>query len=314
MNRLILAKIAAIAIAVPMLLSSARADFGIPVIYGAAVDSNANTLTLTGANFGQSPTVTLGGVLPLTVQSSSSTQIVAALPASLAPGNYLLLAKFGNFTAAVFETTVGSVGPRGPQGPRGDQGPAGAPGQPGPAGANGVNGTSVTVTALPSGDVNCNTGGALVSGSSGSVPVCNGAPGQAGSAADDVAYLTSAESGIAFFSVSATTLATLDPLPAGSWVIIAKSSVEDLAGRGLNCLLTPTKSGQPLDTSQSIDIAGVGATEEIHAVVLTGGLVTDPSTGITGVALLCTGEPATSASKIVALPASALHTVVNAPE
>lgn len=148
-----------IAVSVTMLLSSARADFGIPVIYGATVDNNANTLTLTGANFGQNPTVTLGGVLPLTVQSSSSTQIVAALPASLAPGSYLLLAKFGNFTAAVFEAAVGAVGPRGPQGPAGPIGPKGdtgatgsngAPGAPGPQGPKGDTGSAGTTVVVAS--------------------------------------------------------------------------------------------------------------------------------------------------------------------
>src|SRR6185437_9907300 len=113
-----------------MLVSSACADdFGIPIVYGATVDANANTLTLTGVHLGQSPTVTLGGVLPLTVQSSSGTQIVASLPPTLAPGSYLIFAKFSNFTVAVFEATVGAVGPRGPQGA---QGPTGSPGAQGP--------------------------------------------------------------------------------------------------------------------------------------------------------------------------------------
>jgi hypothetical protein len=125
---------------VTMLLSSARADFGVPIVYGATEDSNSNTLTLTGVNFGPSPTVTLGGVLPLTVQSSSGTQIVANVPAALAPGSYLIVAKFSNFTVAVFEATIGNVGPRGPQGPAGQAGAAGAPGSPGPAGPAGAMG------------------------------------------------------------------------------------------------------------------------------------------------------------------------------
>ncbi len=151
----------AIAVSVTMLLSSAGADFGIPVIYGATVDNDANTLTLTGANFGHSPSVILGGVLPLTVQSSSSTQIVAALPATLAPGSYLLLVRFGNFTAAVFEATVGAAGPPGPQGPAGPiglKGDTGAPGSPGPQGPKGDVGPPGTPVVVAS---NQNAGGSF---------------------------------------------------------------------------------------------------------------------------------------------------------
>jgi hypothetical protein len=151
----------------------------IPIVYDATVDTKANTLTITGINFGQSPTVTLGGVLPLNVHSgATSTQIVADLPASLAPGSYLVFTKFSNFTVAVFEATIGAVGPRGPAGPVG------------PAGPSGANGISVAVVALPVGDAHCPTGGALVSGAYGNSYVCNGAQGPPGAAGSNGTFGT----------------------------------------------------------------------------------------------------------------------------
>jgi hypothetical protein len=167
----------AVALTLPLLVSLAQAQFGIPIIYDATLDRSAGTLTLTGVNFGPSPTVTLGGVLPLTVLNSSATKIVASVPAALAPGSYLLFVKFSNFTVSLFEATIGAVGPQGPPGAPGTPGPPGAPGASGAPGANGI---SVTVAAVSSGDAHCPTGGALVTGASGSTYVCNGAQGPAG--------------------------------------------------------------------------------------------------------------------------------------
>lgn len=96
--------------------STARADFGFPVVFSATADTNANTLTLSGINFGAGPTVTLGGSQQLPVQSFDSSQIIANLPANLAPGSYLLTVKFSNPTFTVFEVTIGAVGPPGPSG------------------------------------------------------------------------------------------------------------------------------------------------------------------------------------------------------
>lgn len=145
MKRLLLA----IVVLLPLLARTAQAG-GLPIVYDATVDPNANTLTLTGVDFGPSPTVTLGGVLPLTVQSFSSTQIVAALPSNLAPGSYLIFAKFTNFTVAVFEATVGAVGPRGPAGPQGAQGPQGLTGATGAVGPVGPQGPAGPTGSLPS--------------------------------------------------------------------------------------------------------------------------------------------------------------------
>ena len=93
--------------------STARADFGFPVVFSATVDTTASTLTLSGVNFGGSPIVMLGGAQQLSVQSSISSQIIASLPANLNPGSYLLTVKFSNSTFTIFEVTIGAVGPPG---------------------------------------------------------------------------------------------------------------------------------------------------------------------------------------------------------
>jgi len=161
-----------LALCLLLLVSTAKAGVddaeavGIPIVFGATVDTKANTLTLTGTHFGASPTVTLGGVLPLAVLSSNSTQIVTDLPASLAPGSYLLFLQFSNgndsgdigragvdlaqgtgvnHTAAVFEVTVGAVGPQGPKGDPGAPGPKGDPGATGQPGAAGAPGQAATI-------------------------------------------------------------------------------------------------------------------------------------------------------------------------
>lgn len=130
-------------------------------------------LTVTGSNFQHSgngaavtPVVTLGSTA-LTVQSASDTQILAALPAGITPGTYLLTVSRGPSTTDNWSTdvTLGDVGPRGPKGPTGDKGPDGPPGPPGlqgPVGPPGIvpgatqladaiyqvpNGTSCSLTA-----------------------------------------------------------------------------------------------------------------------------------------------------------------------
>ncbi len=119
----------------------------IPLIKSAVVDTVNKKLTLAGSNLGLSPVVTLGSV-PLGVQSSTATQIVATFPSasppsSFTPGDYFLTVSFSNHTISIFEVTLGaagSPGPTGPQGPLGFQGPPGAQGLTGPAGAPGAAG------------------------------------------------------------------------------------------------------------------------------------------------------------------------------
>jgi IPT/TIG domain len=121
-KRYLVLAIAGVALLMSFPRSTARAEFGFPVVFNTTVDTNANTLTITGINFGENPRVTLGGTQQLTVQNSNSTQIVANLPANLAPGSYLLFLKFGDPTFGVFEVTIGAVGPVGPPGPSGSGG------------------------------------------------------------------------------------------------------------------------------------------------------------------------------------------------
>jgi hypothetical protein len=122
--------------------SPADADFdSFPIINSAVVDYGNKTITISGANFGLGPVITLGGVT-LAVQTATSTQLVANFPAAsppsgFTPGTYFLKVKFNSDDPAFFVVALGAVGPAGPSGP---QGPPGAPGQQGPAGAPGVQG------------------------------------------------------------------------------------------------------------------------------------------------------------------------------
>ena len=114
----------------------------------------SNTLTITGQNFGPGlPTVQLGGT-NLTVVSHTANQILANLPAGIAPGSYLLaITAAGNGAGnqsqnnyVTFALTIGAAGPQGPagiQGPQGLiglQGPQGVQGTPGPIGPVGPQG------------------------------------------------------------------------------------------------------------------------------------------------------------------------------
>jgi hypothetical protein len=78
-----------------------------PVVNGAYVNWAAGTLTIEGTGFGSgTPVVTLGGN-PLTVQSSSSTLILASIPAGLPEGSYLLtVQQAAGTTKARFEVTA----------------------------------------------------------------------------------------------------------------------------------------------------------------------------------------------------------------
>jgi type VI secretion system Hcp family effector len=116
-----------------------------PVIISASADVEAEHLTIRGLYFGRSaPHVRLAGE-ELTVLSSSPFEILAALPAGIEPGSYLLTVsqRFRPNRSVTFDVTVGAVGPQGPGGPQGPEGPPGLPGPqglqglPGPEGARG---------------------------------------------------------------------------------------------------------------------------------------------------------------------------------
>ncbi len=114
------------------------------VISSAVVSYTGGTLTIVGTGFGSSPQVTVANV-KLTVQSATSSKIVASFPSttppgSITPGTYLLTVSFSNTLPAVFTLALGTAGPPGPAGPQGPQGLTGATGPTGPAGPAGPQG------------------------------------------------------------------------------------------------------------------------------------------------------------------------------
>ena len=128
-----------------LLVSSAGAQANFGLIDDVVPDYLHQTLTITGTNFSTaSNTVTLASTT-LHVQSATSTQIVAALPAgstftaSFSPGTYLLTVVSG-WLPRIFLVTLGTAGPQGLPGPRGARGVAGPPGAQGPQGLQGPQG------------------------------------------------------------------------------------------------------------------------------------------------------------------------------
>ena len=88
-----------------------------PVVSSAVIDGA--TISITGVNFGTSPSVTLGSItLGNVVVNNLGTEIHASVPA-LAAGSYLLTVQSGNNKSAAFEITIGAIGPQGRQGRRG---------------------------------------------------------------------------------------------------------------------------------------------------------------------------------------------------
>ena len=96
------------------------------VIVSASADVAAGTLTIVGTEFGDEPVVTLNAT-PLTVVTSTPSQIDATLPPGLAPGSYLLTVSRGPATTQfdAFNVTLGAAGPQGPPGGMGAPGPPG---------------------------------------------------------------------------------------------------------------------------------------------------------------------------------------------
>jgi hypothetical protein len=88
-----------------------------------------DTITITGADFGDEvPRVTLG-LTELAVLTHGPTEIVAGLPERVPPGSYQLLVHRGRGSGAldreapgVFVVTIGATGPVGPQGIKGEKG------------------------------------------------------------------------------------------------------------------------------------------------------------------------------------------------
>jgi len=81
-------------------------------VTGAVPDPGGQTLTITGANFGRRPLVTLD-LLPVTVQFAVDTQIVAAVPVKMMPaGKYLLTVSRGTLPtdSASIQVMLGGSG------------------------------------------------------------------------------------------------------------------------------------------------------------------------------------------------------------
>jgi Collagen triple helix repeat (20 copies) len=124
------------------------------VITSAAFDESNSHLVITGQNFswpangsghGAPPVVTLD-LMPLTVLSATSTEIVASLSGNFPEGTYLVTVSRGQgavdngaFAVAIYHEEAGQT-IQGPAGPAGPQGPAGPMGPVGPQGANGAAG------------------------------------------------------------------------------------------------------------------------------------------------------------------------------
>ena len=107
----------------------------VPVVNSGTINYQTNQITLTGTGFQPAkakPTVTFNGAA-LTVTTFNNTQVVATLPASMAPGTFDLVLTNSQGNAVDFNMNYGATGPQGPAGPAGA---AGAQGPMGPAGAD----------------------------------------------------------------------------------------------------------------------------------------------------------------------------------
>jgi len=101
------------------------------------ISASPNVLRISGAGFARNSRVSLAGVT-LTKSLLTDSQIVAVLPPTIAPGDYLL--QVSGRSLATWNLTFGVAGPQGPAGLPGAQGPQGAPGVAGPQGPVGPQG------------------------------------------------------------------------------------------------------------------------------------------------------------------------------
>lgn len=148
------------------------------VITLATADTARGALHIEGSQFGQHPTVMVGGqggrFSPQGVVTATASAIDATLTVT-SPGTYLLLVSAGPAAnqLAAFDLTIGAVGPpgpagrRGPQGAKGVDGATGPPGPPGPKGADGA-------TGLPGPPGKSGFQGAMIRSATTEVPVGSG--------------------------------------------------------------------------------------------------------------------------------------------
>lgn len=122
LSQILVVAVAVVATAVVIQVRPAAESAPAPIIAGAQPDSDAQTLTIQGVNFGDALSEVTLALSPLAVSSWTATSVTASLPAYEA-GTYLLVLKRadGIFSNS-FHLTVGAVGPIGPAGPQGDAG------------------------------------------------------------------------------------------------------------------------------------------------------------------------------------------------
>lgn len=145
---------AAAAITTMVASSPAQAQFfSTTTISSAQVDTpEAGYVTLTGKELDRSWIQVSFGGQPSSIVFQSATELVATIPANLAPASYLIELSRGSrwpVTVASIGVPYGIGGGSGTQGPKGDKGDKGDPGDPGsagmvgpagPAGADGAQG------------------------------------------------------------------------------------------------------------------------------------------------------------------------------
>ena len=121
------------------------------VVLAAFVDTEHETVTLRGINFGNKPLTVFCETYRMRVVSATDTEVVVRFPAEVENGTYLFTVAAGNGDSerSAFYVTKssgggsgergerGPEGPMGPPGPAGPEGPAGPTGPAGPAGATG---------------------------------------------------------------------------------------------------------------------------------------------------------------------------------
>ena len=310
-----------------------------PTITNAFADGS--NLVIVGKNFGvaSAPTVLLGS-FTLIPSSFTTTQIVAPLPASIAPGSYALWVRTSNrddfggwsFIAVTLGAvgapgpkgdpgTPGAPGPPGPPGPKGDPGTpgaAGAPGAPGPQGEPGprgapgppgLDGVSVTVTPLLPGGPVCPAGGIEVFSASPPAAVCNGRDGRDGvgaPGAGGVAYQKSQRDDSTLIQNAPATVWSL-ALPRGSWVVSAKAMATGL-GAFVDCTLMTHSDAV---ATKEIDSIEVRPETGPVAVALLGSAVTDDN--VTGVDLFCGSTDVVGRLGRIQLVAMQVSAVIEVP-
>ena len=122
------------------------------VVLAALVDTEHETVTLRGINFGNKPLTVFCETYRMRVLRATDTEVVVRFPAEVENATYLFTVAAGNGDSersAFYVTKTsgggngergerGPEGPMGPPGPAGPEGPAGPTGPAGPAGAAGA--------------------------------------------------------------------------------------------------------------------------------------------------------------------------------